>query len=146
MTSSIPAVLSGLTAAWTAALPTFGVVKGPIYDSSKSGLLAVGWDRTDQASVIGSVDSEDLRLSGGQETVVVSSLLTVYVDSTFDAAIGDLFAAFDACRAVVVDDPTLGGVVNDAEVGPDYDFTPAITDTGSELVDLRFTTTVHAFI
>lgn len=141
--STIHAALTELVALWRVAAPLgVAVIDGPAYDPPAN-FLAVGWDRSEQASV--SSVSAPMNMAGSQslESFDVSSLLSFSYDAAEVTTVrGLVFAAFDVFAAALAADQQLGAVVMAASVTA-YEMTPILTELGS-VMDLRFTTHVEA--
>lgn len=141
--STIHAALSALVSVWRTAAPIgVIVIDGPAYDPPAN-FLAVGWDRSDAASVTSTAVPSVLSGLQAAETFDVSSLLSFSFDADEVTTVrGLVFAAFDAFAAALAADQDLGGAVWTARIS-DYEMTPILTEVGS-VMDLRFTTRIEA--
>lgn len=142
--SAVPDALAALTALWAGLnIATLQVGDGPIYDPEID-FLAVGWDRSEQPSVIAQAANNDAGAMSTAEQFDVSCLLSMWAGNSDVPTIRDaIFDVFAALKAALAADRQLGGLVDSTWITT-YDYTPDAGEAGDQ-VDLRFTVHVGAF-
>lgn len=140
--TGVNAALTALLAAFTPAVPAGWDVIDSQPKDPKRRFLAVGWDASDQPSVV--VPQRTLQNATGtrvQEAVEVSNLLSLWSGRQVTAdARAEVFSVLDSLDAALAANRRLGGAALVAQIS-NYEFTPARHPEGV-MAQIRFTVAI----
>lgn len=149
-TSSVNAALSAMVTmfrAVTADLPNFAVIDGGPIDPPVN-WLCVGYDESENPGITVAPTAADAGRDRDLEAFDVTNTLSFQngdKDATAAGLRTEIFAVFDALRAAVKADRTLGGAVARAVIG-DWDLDQGIDATANgHAAAIRFTVQIDAF-